>query len=230
MKLIDDWRRLAPRLWSVRLALLSAVLSAAEVVVQLLTPEKPTFKFALLAGLVALAAGVARVVAQPRATGRRGGRQRGRSRPAVLALAVALAIPAEGLRRVAYYDPPGILTVCYGSTRDVQPGKVYSLAECRGRLDADMQAAVATVERCAPGLPDHPAAAFADAVYNMGPTIVCDPRNSTAARLLRAGDVAGACDQLPRWDKARIAGVLVPLPGLTKRRAAERELCLSGLV
>ena len=39
-----------------------------------------------------------------------------------LALAVALAVPAEGLRQYAYYDPPGILTVCYGTTgRDVVP-------------------------------------------------------------------------------------------------------------
>ena len=33
---------------------------------------------------------------------------------------------------------------------------------------------------------------------------------------------------LPR-DKARVGGQLVPLPGLTKRRAAERDVCLEGL-
>jgi GH24 family phage-related lysozyme (muramidase) len=38
-----------------------------------------------------------------------------RRRSAAAALAVAIAIPAEGLRQWAYYDPPGILTVCYGS-------------------------------------------------------------------------------------------------------------------
>lgn len=58
---------------------------------------------------------------------------------AALAIATALAIPAEGPRQVAYYDPPGILTVCYGSTTDVQRGKVYSMDECRARLGADMQ-------------------------------------------------------------------------------------------
>lgn len=153
-----------------------------------------------------------------------------RSKKAALAaaLATALAIPAEGLRQVAYLDPPGILTVCYGSTTDVQRGKVYSLDECKARLDIDMLAAVTAVERCAPEAPLQVTAAFADAVYNIGPTIACNTSASTAARLLKARDWAGACRQLPRWDKARVAGVMVSLPGLTKRRAAEMQLCLQA--
>lgn len=143
------------------------------------------------------------------------------------ALATALAVPAEGLRQIAYFDPPGILTVCYGSTKNVDKTHVYSLAECRARLDADMLAAIDTVELCAPGLAENQLAAFGDAVYNLGPTIVCNKSESTAARLLAAGNVEAACRQLPRWNKGRIAGVMVALPGLTKRRSAEMELCLS---
>lgn len=144
------------------------------------------------------------------------------------ALATAIAIPAEGLRQYAYYDPPGVLTVCYGSTTDVVKGRKYSLDECRQRLNADMLQAIETVERCVPGLPEHQLAAWGDAVYNLGPTIVCDTGRSTAARLLAAGEREAACRQLPRWDKARVGGVMVTLPGLTKRRAAEMGLCLSG--
>ena len=44
----------------------------------------------------------------------------------------------------------------------------------------------------------------------------------------QAGDLAGACQQLPRWNKARVAGAMVELPGLTKRRAAEMALCMEG--
>ena len=72
-------------------------------------------------------------------------------------------------------------------------------------------------------------AAFGDGVFNIGPKIACDTKNSTAARYLKAGNLRAACDQLPRWDKAKVMGVMVSLPGLTKRRAAERELCLKGL-
>lgn len=145
---------------------------------------------------------------------------------AVLAIATALAIPAEGLRQYAYNDPPGILTVCYGSTTNVIKGKKYSLDECKARLDTDMMNAINQVDKCAPSLPDNVLAAFSDAVYNMGPKIACDKQNSTAARLLARGDIAGACNQLPRWNRATVAGVSVELPGLTKRRAAERNLCL----
>lgn len=146
---------------------------------------------------------------------------------AAAALATAIAIPAEGLRQYAYYDPPGILTVCYGSTVDVEKGRKYSLAECRARLDADMATAVRTVEACQPGLPENVLAAFADAVYNMGPTIACNPLRSTAARHLARDEYREACEQLPRWNKARVLGQMVELPGLTKRREKERLLCLS---
>lgn len=148
---------------------------------------------------------------------------------AALAAALAIAVPAEGLRRVAYHDPVGVLTVCYGATGEgVERGRLYSEAECRARLEADMLEAIRHVERCVPGLPWQQLAAWADAVYNLGPRIVCDTTTSTAARLLREGRRDEACLQLPRWNKARVAGVMVELPGLTKRRAREAELCLRG--
>jgi lysozyme len=146
---------------------------------------------------------------------------------AAAAIAAAIAIPAEGLRQVAYYDPPGILTVCYGSTTKVEKGKTYSLEECKQRLESDMMEAINAVDRCVPNLPENVLAAFGDAAYNIGPTIACGP--STASRYLKAGDIEAACNQLPRWNKARVAGHLVELPGLTKRRNAERDLCLKGL-
>jgi lysozyme len=147
---------------------------------------------------------------------------------AAVAVATAIAVPAEGLRHYAYYDPPGILTVCYGSTTNVIKGQYYTLDDCKARLSADMLAAVETVERCVPGLPVPVLAAFGDAVYNLGPKIACNKRESTAARMLAAGDIEGACNQMPRWNKARIAGVMLSLPGLTNRRAAEQSLCLRG--
>lgn len=152
-----------------------------------------------------------------------------KTRAIALALATAIAVPAEGLRQWAYRDPVGILTVCYGTTGpDVKGAKHYSLAECRALLDRDMLKAIDQVEACAPGLPVPVLAAFADAAYNIGPRVACDTAKSTAARKLKAGDLVGACNELPKWDKARVAGVLVALPGLTARRAKERALCLTA--
>jgi GH24 family phage-related lysozyme (muramidase) len=144
-------------------------------------------------------------------------------------LAALIAIPAEGLRQYAYYDPVGILTVCYGDTSNVEKGKKYSLEECKARLETDMLESVKTVEQCAPDLPEGVLAAFSDAVYNIGPTVACDRSKSTAAKLLSAKNYEEACNQLPKWNKATLAGVKVVLPGLTKRRNAERALCLSSL-
>jgi len=149
---------------------------------------------------------------------------------AAAVFATAIAVPAEGMRQKAYSDPVGILTVCYGHTGEVDRKKFYSIAECEALLSADMLEAVEQVEKCAPGLPAPVLAAFSDAVFNIGPKVACDKEISTAARMLAAGDYQGACDQLVRWDKARVAGVMVSLPGLTKRRAKERDLCLLGVV
>ncbi len=146
---------------------------------------------------------------------------------AAVAAASSIAASFEGLRQYAYYDPVGILTVCYGSTTNVENGRKYSLEECEDRLNDDMTLAVATVKGCQPGLPEPVLIAFSDAVFNMGPTIACDRGRSTAARLLATKQYDAACNQLPRWNKARVAGQMVELPGLTKRREKERQLCLS---
>jgi len=149
-----------------------------------------------------------------------------------IAAAVAVfATPLEGIRQVAYYDPPGIPTVCMGHTGpDVKFGKFYTLAECHRLLSEDMLKAVNAVDRCVPDAPNNVLAAFSDAAFNLGPAIACDTSKSTAARKLKTGDWVGACNELPKWDKARIGGVLVALPGLTKRRAMEKELCLHGVL
>ena len=143
-------------------------------------------------------------------------------RMAIAAAAASLAAAFEGLRQYAYYDPrPGdaILTVCYGSTTQVEKGKKYSLAECKARLESDMAEAISAVERCHPNLPDNVLIAFSDAVYNIGPKIAC---NSTASKYLSQGNYEAACDQLLLWDKSNG----VRLPGLTRRRQAERAICL----
>ena len=147
-----------------------------------------------------------------------------------VALATALAVPAEGLRQWAYNDTGGILTTCYGHTgKDVVKGKAYTLDECKQLLNADMLNAVRTVENCTTNLPVNVLAAFSDVTYNEGPTAACDTKHSTAARYLKAGMTKEACKELPKWNKAKVAGVLVPLPGLTKRRNAEMQVCMQSV-
>lgn len=140
------------------------------------------------------------------------------------ATAGTMAAGFEGLRQTAYLDPrPGdpILTVCYGSTTDVEKNKRYTIEECKQRLDDDMLNAVLIVERCHPDIPLNVLVAFADATYNIGPKVAC---NSTASRYLTAKNYRAACLELLKWDKANGTR----LPGLTRRRKAEVEVCLGG--
>jgi lysozyme len=60
--------------------------------------------------------------------------------------------------------------------------------------------------------------AYLSLAYNIGPQAFC---RSTLVRKLNAGDYAGACKEILRWD--RFQGK--PLAGLTKRRQSEYLQC-----
>lgn len=71
MNLAPDWKRLLRYAWSIRLVVLSAVLSGIEVILPLFVDAFPRNWFAVLSILAAIAAGVARVTAQPKMERRR---------------------------------------------------------------------------------------------------------------------------------------------------------------
>lgn len=125
----------------------------------------------------------------------------------------------EGTVLTTYRDPVGVLTYCTGATEDAAWGKTYSPAECREQLDRDLARHAEGVMACikAP-LTAGQKIAFVDLAYNVGVGAVC---NSTLARKANAGDLAGACAELSKWTRA---GGQV-LPGLVRRRQAERDLC-----
>lgn len=137
-----------------------------------------------------------------------------------LAALLALVSYHEGYIPHTYADPVGIPTICFGHTgADVTPGRVATRAECEGLLREDLGQAWDAVHRCitSPMRP-HQAAALTSFAYNVGGAALC---KSTLARKANAGDWPGACAELDRWVYARAR----KLPGLVKRRAAERALC-----
>ena len=139
---------------------------------------------------------------------------------AVLAAAAAIGAHYEGHRNDAYADVGGIPTICYGHTQGVTAGQHADDAQCQAWLQADMADALNHVQHCIHvPLAMGPLVAFTDAAYNAGPAIVC---GSTLQRKANAGDITGACNELPRWVHA---GGKVQ-PGLVKRRATERDICL----
>jgi lysozyme len=127
----------------------------------------------------------------------------------------------EGLQLVAYRDPIGIPTVCYGETRGVKMGDRYTKEQCSDMLLREVLQFASEVERCVPWeeLPDTRKIAAVSLAYNIGSGAFC---KSTVARELRFGNVREACDAFMRWTRA--GGV--EWRGLVRRREAERELCL----
>lgn len=139
------------------------------------------------------------------------------------ALAVAVVGGFEGLRQTAYRDVVGVPTLCYGETRGVKMGMTATRAEC----DAMLLAGLADFERgvlsCASvPMPDPRLVAHVSLAYNIGIGAYC---RSTVLRRLNAGDVRGSCEAFLMWNKAKG----ITFPGLTRRREAERKLCLEGL-
>lgn len=141
----------------------------------------------------------------------------------VLAVAGVLGAHFEGTRYQAYQDSGGVWTICQGHTQDVHAGDTATPAQCRAYLQREMADAYSDVQRCIHvPLTIGQQAAFTDAVYNLGPSVVC---NSTLQRMANAGHVRQACAQLARWVYADGK----QLAGLVRRRAAEQRLCLEGL-
>ena len=63
--------------------------------------------------------------------------------------------------------------------------------------------------------------AYVSLTYNIGASAFC---SSTLTKQLNAGDYAGACREILRWDKFKGQ----PLPGLTKRRQSEYQQCIGA--
>lgn len=147
----------------------------------------------------------------------------GASAAAVIALTVTIVQPWEGRHLQAYRDIVGVWTICDGETRGVKPGQVATPAQCDTMLYRSLTEFKAKLDKCLTHpLPLKTSASLLSWTYNVGPGAAC---SSTLVKKANAGDLAGACDQLPRWNRA--GGNVVR--GLTNRRLAEQQLCLEGV-
>ncbi len=130
----------------------------------------------------------------------------------------------EGTELKTYRDIGGVLSYCTGATENAQWGKTYTPEECRAQLDRDLARHADGISKCIDfgKLTDGQKVAFVDAAYNIGVANFC---SSSMAHRANAGNLAGACDALLKWDHVGTKQVA----GLTRRRIAEREICLEGI-
>lgn len=141
---------------------------------------------------------------------------------AAMTMAIPFVAHFEGFREAAYIDPTGTPTICYGHTRGVVIGQVKSKAECDILLSMEIERGFRILDKYTDTpLTTEQRVAFASFIYNVGEG---NFRRSTLLKKLNAGDIHGACNELPRWVYSKGK----KLPGLIRRRKAERKLCLAG--
>lgn len=141
------------------------------------------------------------------------------------AMAVGLIGAAEGLKLKSYPDVIGVWTVCYGETKNVKPGMVFTKAECdqmfmRRLIEFETKMAACLTDPQA--VPIKTYIASLSLAYNIGSGGFC---KSTVAKRINAGDYEAACNYLVNYNRA---GGKV-WRGLTIRRERERKYCLEGL-
>ena len=157
------------------------------------------------------------------------------ARLSALGLSAALAAAGgsiavhEGYVPGTYVDPAGIITACFGHTSHrLTLGMEMSEQDCLQLLADDLvKHNTQLLQAVRVPLSEQEHAAYLSFVYNVG---TGNFHSSTLLRYLNAGLRVEACNELPRWVKATVLGVKVTLPGLVTRRAAERELCLQGVI
>ncbi len=130
----------------------------------------------------------------------------------------------EGYRADWYSDPVGVRTIGIGWTRELPAG--FSAPLSRSEARRLLAETVGDYERAVRHNVDQPLSqaqfdALVSFTYNLGASRL---RESTLRKRLNAGDAWGAAEEFDRW----VYGGGVVLPGLVRRRAAERRLFEEG--
>jgi lysozyme len=126
----------------------------------------------------------------------------------------------EGCKLEAYRCPAGIWTIGFGHTGDVLPGMKVTQHQADTVLEYDLERFESAVGKLCPQANANQFSALVCFAFNVGVDAL---KSSTLLRKFLAGDVSGAAEEFLKWTHA--AGK--ELPGLVKRRAAERALFLT---
>ena len=128
----------------------------------------------------------------------------------------------EGFRSKAYRCPAGVWTIGFGHTAGVKPGMVITREQGEAMLRKDLKIYEAKVVNALGNAPTTQGQwdALVSFCYNAGPGNLL---KSSMLRLHKQGNYKAAAEAFMKWTKG---GGRV-LPGLVRRRKAERNLYLS---
>lgn len=139
----------------------------------------------------------------------------------VIAISGAYMVaPWEGKENHAYKDIVGVATICFGETKGVKTRDYRTDEQCEESLVSELAAYNKAMKKHVKvELKPYEEIAYTSFVWNVGET---NFKNSTLLKKLNSGDRVGACNELPKWNKA--GGNVVK--GLTNRRLHEQKVCL----
>jgi lysozyme len=136
------------------------------------------------------------------------------------AIAFGVLVQYEGWCGSACIPIPGdVPTLGFGTTEGVKPGDTITPPKAVSRALQDVAKFEGAVKQCVTvPLYQYEYDALIQLSYNIGPTAFC---GSTLVKKANAGDYAGMCREILRWDRAQ--GRVVR--GLTLRRESEYRRC-----
>lgn len=128
----------------------------------------------------------------------------------------------EGLRLHAYRCPAGVWTIGYGHTKGVKKGDMITELKAETLLIIDLQSFEYTINKLVKvPLTQEQFDSLASFVFNVGSA---NFQKSTLLRKLNNKDYNGAANEFGKWKYANKK----VLPGLVKRREAEKNLFLKN--
>ena len=144
-------------------------------------------------------------------------------------LAINLIKEFEGYQSSAYIDTNGVPVIGYGLShvggKSVKIGDRISPTQAEKALNQHLKEIHQELNQVLEvRLNESQFSALASISFNVGVGAI---KNSTLLRKINHQDYAGAANEFLRWDKANLRGRLVQMPGLTRRRHAERQLFLN---
>ncbi len=127
----------------------------------------------------------------------------------------------EGCVLKAYQDAVGIWTIGYGHTSGVTSGMMITTTQAESYLKSDLLKIGNYVNNyVTTTLTQNMFDALVSFTFNVGAGAL---KRSTLLRKLNQGDISGAAKEFDKW----VYAGKKKLPGLVKRRAAEKEMFLN---
>jgi len=138
---------------------------------------------------------------------------------------IALVKSFESFRADPYQDEGDVWTQGYGRTHGITADSppITEPQACAWLAEDLQEFGNYVLEYIKTALSDNEYAALVSLTENVG----TGPLIGGLGKVLNAGDKASTADHFLLWDKETIDGELVEVPGLTRRRTAERELFLT---